>query len=102
MASGEGASSSAPSQAGMSGKFVDLPGAEMGKVVTRFPPEASGCVAQCGCRVCGCRVGVCEWAWVCVCEFACICVCVGVKHLTQIENNMFVIGIDIVNMFDCL
>ncbi|KAL8612842.1 hypothetical protein ACOMHN_038097 [Nucella lapillus] len=24
------------------GKFVDLPGAEMGKVVTRFPPEASG------------------------------------------------------------
>ncbi|KAF7280930.1 hypothetical protein GWI33_005395 [Rhynchophorus ferrugineus] len=24
------------------GKFVDLPGAEMGKVVVRFPPEASG------------------------------------------------------------
>ncbi|CAH1261365.1 EPRS [Branchiostoma lanceolatum] len=24
------------------GKFVELPGAEMGKVVTRFPPEASG------------------------------------------------------------
>jgi len=24
------------------GKFIDLPGAEMGKVVTRFPPEASG------------------------------------------------------------
>lgn len=24
------------------GKFVDLPGAEIGKVVTRFPPEASG------------------------------------------------------------
>ena len=24
------------------GKFFDLPGAEMGKVVTRFPPEASG------------------------------------------------------------
>lgn len=26
------------------GKFVELPGAEMGKVVTRFPPEASGSV----------------------------------------------------------
>ena len=24
------------------GTFIDLPGAEMGKVVTRFPPEASG------------------------------------------------------------
>lgn len=24
------------------GKFVELPGAEMGKVVVRFPPEASG------------------------------------------------------------
>ena len=24
------------------GKFVDLPGAEKGKVVVRFPPEASG------------------------------------------------------------
>nr|CAB3243111.1 bifunctional glutamate/proline--tRNA ligase [Phallusia mammillata] len=24
------------------GKFIELPGAEMGKVVTRFPPEASG------------------------------------------------------------
>jgi len=24
------------------GKFVQLPGAEMGKVVVRFPPEASG------------------------------------------------------------
>nr|XP_002126649.2 LOW QUALITY PROTEIN: bifunctional glutamate/proline--tRNA ligase [Ciona intestinalis] len=24
------------------GKYIDLPGAEMGKVVTRFPPEASG------------------------------------------------------------
>lgn len=26
------------------GKFVELPGAEMGKVVVRFPPEASGFV----------------------------------------------------------
>lgn len=26
------------------GKFVELPGAEMGKVVVRFPPEASGLV----------------------------------------------------------
>ena len=26
------------------GKFVSLPGAEMGKVVVRFPPEASGLV----------------------------------------------------------
>ena len=24
------------------GKFIDLPGAEMGKVIVRFPPEASG------------------------------------------------------------
>jgi len=24
------------------GKFVELPGAEIGKVVVRFPPEASG------------------------------------------------------------
>ena len=24
------------------GKFVELPGAEMGKIVVRFPPEASG------------------------------------------------------------
>ena len=26
------------------GKFFDLPGAEMGKVCVRFPPEASGLV----------------------------------------------------------
>lgn len=26
------------------GKFVELPGAELGKVVVRFPPEASGLV----------------------------------------------------------
>lgn len=26
------------------GKFFDLPGAEKGKVVVRFPPEASGLV----------------------------------------------------------
>lgn len=24
------------------GKFIELPGAEIGKVVVRFPPEASG------------------------------------------------------------
>ncbi len=41
------ASRSSPShQAGAGrkeeGKFVDLPGAEEGKVVVRFPPEASG------------------------------------------------------------
>lgn len=29
------------------GKFVELPGAEMGKVVVRFPPEASGLVPIC-------------------------------------------------------
>lgn len=29
-------------QRNQEGKFVDLPGAEMGKVVVRFPPEASG------------------------------------------------------------
>ena len=28
------------------GKFVDLPNAEMGKVVVRFPPEASGSVLK--------------------------------------------------------
>lgn len=39
-------SNKAPKSAGgerkQEGKFVDLPGAEMGKVVVRFPPEASG------------------------------------------------------------
>ncbi len=33
---------SAPKQTKDEGKFVDLPGAEQGKVVVRFPPEASG------------------------------------------------------------
>lgn len=33
-----------PKQTEDKGKFVDLPGAEMGKVVVRFPPEASGLV----------------------------------------------------------
>lgn len=33
-------------QRNQEGKFVDLPGAEMGKVVVRFPPEASGYVMQ--------------------------------------------------------
>ena len=28
------------------GKFVELPGAEMGKIVVRFPPEASGLVVN--------------------------------------------------------
>lgn len=32
----------APGERKQEGKFVDLPGAEMGKVVVRFPPEASG------------------------------------------------------------
>ena len=32
----------APKQTKDEGKFVELPGAEMGKVVVRFPPEASG------------------------------------------------------------
>ncbi|XP_066249632.1 bifunctional glutamate/proline--tRNA ligase [Euwallacea similis] len=32
----------APSGRAREGKFVDLPGAEMGKVIVRFPPEASG------------------------------------------------------------
>uniref|UniRef100_A0A915DEY2 glutamate--tRNA ligase n=1 Tax=Ditylenchus dipsaci TaxID=166011 RepID=A0A915DEY2_9BILA len=31
-----------PKQTKDEGKFVELPGAEMGKVVVRFPPEASG------------------------------------------------------------
>lgn len=29
------------------GKFVELPHAEMGKVIVRFPPEASGYVQAC-------------------------------------------------------
>ncbi len=36
------ASSAKPKQTKDEGKFVDLPGAEMGKVIVRFPPEASG------------------------------------------------------------
>uniref|UniRef100_A0A673BL06 Bifunctional glutamate/proline--tRNA ligase n=1 Tax=Sphaeramia orbicularis TaxID=375764 RepID=A0A673BL06_9TELE len=36
------ASKKAPEKKQDVGKFVDLPGAEMGKVVVRFPPEASG------------------------------------------------------------
>ncbi|XP_076234604.1 glutamyl-prolyl-tRNA synthetase [Calliopsis andreniformis] len=34
--------SKANGQRKQEGKFIDLPGAEMGKVVVRFPPEASG------------------------------------------------------------
>ncbi|KNC28249.1 Bifunctional glutamate/proline--tRNA ligase [Lucilia cuprina] len=36
------AANSKPGERKQEGKFVDLPGAEMGKVVVRFPPEASG------------------------------------------------------------
>ncbi len=36
--SGAGATSTRKEE----GKFVDLPGAEEGKVIVRFPPEASG------------------------------------------------------------
>lgn len=39
------AATAAPKSGGerkQEGKFIDLPGAEMGKVVVRFPPEASG------------------------------------------------------------
>lgn len=37
-----GKKSDQPKQTKDEGKFVDLPGAEMGKVIVRFPPEASG------------------------------------------------------------
>ncbi|XP_055526101.1 bifunctional glutamate/proline--tRNA ligase isoform X2 [Wyeomyia smithii] len=37
-----GASNEKSAERKQEGKFVDLPGAEMGKVVVRFPPEASG------------------------------------------------------------
>ncbi|XP_052567493.1 bifunctional glutamate/proline--tRNA ligase, partial [Culex pipiens pallens] len=37
-----GASAEKTTERKQEGKFVDLPGAEMGKVVVRFPPEASG------------------------------------------------------------
>ena len=37
-----GAQAGQPKQTKDEGKFVDLPGAEEGKVVVRFPPEASG------------------------------------------------------------
>lgn len=36
------AAGSASTERKQEGKFVELPGAEMGKVVVRFPPEASG------------------------------------------------------------
>lgn len=35
-------SSNEPKDYSKEGKFIDLPGAEKGKVVVRFPPEASG------------------------------------------------------------
>ncbi|XP_078050630.1 glutamyl-prolyl-tRNA synthetase isoform X2 [Augochlora pura] len=38
----EKATNKKTSQRKQEGKFIDLPGAEMGKVVVRFPPEASG------------------------------------------------------------
>jgi len=43
-AGGKGGGQSAAKEAGgkEEGKFIDLPNAEMGKVVVRFPPEASG------------------------------------------------------------
>ncbi len=34
--------SNEPKDYSKEGKFIDLPGAEKGKVVVRFPPEASG------------------------------------------------------------
>lgn len=34
--------SAGPTERKQEGKFVNLPGAEMGKVIVRFPPEASG------------------------------------------------------------
>ena len=37
-----GSRNAQPKQTKDEGKFVDLPGAEMGKTVVRFPPEASG------------------------------------------------------------
>lgn len=38
----EAANAAAAGDRKQEGKFIDLPGAEMGKVVVRFPPEASG------------------------------------------------------------